>query len=364
MLQIELIYHFLFNNLFKDFKFSHLSNGVPSLDKIKTMSDLAIYEKKEGVENVILFYDQEPLSDLIKPYIEILSGGNKELYPLLTLASSEKSADVYQLCKEHNFSSLYYFFHGFAALDWFRGYHALNYNKQVDIHYEKDFITFNRTITGNRAYRKTFVDQLRVNNLLDKGFVSYGVGDEDIGEERSVIDGDYIPASASAWIPQTVQRVDFNNDTPNYDAFWHIVTETVFHYPKLHLTEKIFKPIVNKQPFMLLAAPGNLQYLRSYGFKTFGDVIDESYDLIEDGDARIDAVVAQMKWYCNLPQEEKSRVIEHLAPIVEYNFQHFYGKFREIITDELLDNTKKLFREIGYDDSGVDYDTVRKLLTS
>ena len=44
----------------------------------------------------------------------------------------------------------------------------------------------------------------------------------------------------------------------------------------MHLTEKIFKPIVNKQPFMLLAAPDNLAYLKSYGFKT--------YYCLKDGD--------------------------------------------------------------------------------
>ena len=71
-----------------------------------------------------------------------------------------------------------------------------------------------------------------------------------------------------------------------------------------------------------------------------------------------------MKWYCNLSPKEKSRVIERLTPIVEHNFQHFYGEFKEIITDELLTNTKTLFNTLDYDDSSVDYTTVRKLLTS
>jgi hypothetical protein len=115
---------------------------------------------------------------------------------------------------------------------------------------------------------------------------------------------------------------------------------------------------------MLLAAPGNLEYLRSYGFKTFAGIIDESYDKIEDNDARIDAVVAQLKWYCDLSDSEKTEIQKQCEPIVEYNFHHFYGKFKEIITDELLDNTKTLFKDINYDDSGVDYATVRKLLTS
>ena len=166
-----------------------------------------------------------------------------------------------------------------------------------------------------------------------------------------IIDNDQIPGSASA-------------DIADVDAFWHIVTETIFYYDKLHLTEKIFKPIVSKQPFMLLAAPGNLEYLRSYGFKTFTGIIDESYDSIKNNDDRINAVVSQIKWYCDLSESEKIEVQRKCKPIIEHNFHHFYGKFKEIITDELLDNTKKLFKDIEYDDSEIDYSTTRKLLTS
>jgi hypothetical protein len=119
-----------------------------------------------------------------------------------------------------------------------------------------------------------------------------------------------------------------------------------------------------KQPFMLLAAPGNLAYLKRYGFKTFEGIIDESYDLIQDNDQRIEAVVRQLAWYCSLSAEEKQQVIEAVAPIVEYNFHHFYSEFKHTITRELLDNTKFLFKEIGYDDSTVAYETIYRVLTT
>jgi hypothetical protein len=167
-----------------------------------------------------------------------------------------------------------------------------------------------------------------------------------------VIDNTELPGSASADIPRGV------------DALWHIVSETVFYYDKLHLTEKIFKPIVSKQPFILLAAPGNLAYLKSYGFKTFDGIIDESYDLIQDNDTRIDVVAAELNRLCNMTPEEKQQVVEAIAPIVEYNFHHFYGEFKHIITRELLDNTKALFKEIGYDDSTIAYDDVYQVLTN
>jgi len=377
MLQIDHIYEFFYNSLFKDFDVHAFDKGVP------TESSYMVFNKITGPRK-ILFYDQEPLVPTISPiymdYFNIPFGNiekNRNSYPALyknilegeqlddyikwyktfvqkpfIVVNSEHSEYKDLLLNEYGFKDLYYFYHGFAALDWYRGYCALNHNKTVVKEYRHDYQSFNRIVTGDRAYRKTFVDSLRQEDLLKHGAVSYGVTDDPVTEERLVIDHEQLPGSASADIPRGI------------DAFWHIVTETVFYYDKLHLTEKIFKPIVSKQPFMLLAAPGNLAYLKSYGFKTFDSVIDESYDTIKDNDARIDSVVAQMKWYCNLSQEEKSHVIERLAPIVEYNFEHFYGDFKHIITNELLTNCQTLFKDISYNDSHINYFNLNRLLTT
>jgi hypothetical protein len=389
MLQIDHIYEFLYGNIFKEFAMYSTPGGVlpdtnPSVNQtINAYITPDIYKHRDDTTypvKRIFFYDQEPVNiEKLTPYFNEIEAYSTQPW---TFVTSEKSLVVDQLQQ----NSLYYFFHGFAALDWYRGYYALNCNKLIVKQYNYDFIAFNRIVTGDRSYRIYFISQLEKHSLLEKGLVSFGVSDDsqnwrdEVSDSKSklskhakaeiwnhlsnlhdrlIVDQKQLPGSASADIPRTINSVN----TLNVDALWHIVTETVFYYPKLHLTEKIFKPIVSKQPFMLLAAPGNLEYLRSYGFKTFDGIIDESYDTIEANDARIDAVVAQMKWYCNLSQEEKSRVIERLAPIVEYNFQHFYGKFKEIITDELLENTKTLFKEIEYDDSDINYATVRKLLT-
>lgn len=353
MLQVDQIYHFLFDTLFMDFRVCHLLGGVPTLDKEITLAPyVCVYAKSNDVKHSVFFYDQEPLfPSMTNKYLNLYE--MKYWQPFLI--TSEKSDFR---------TDLYYFFHGFAALDWFRGFYALNHNEPVIRTYKKDYITFNRTITGDRAYRKTFVERLRSEGLLDKGLVSYGVVDEHSDGERLVIDGDHIPASASATIPTSIDSIGFEDGLPDYNAFWHIVTETVFYHDKLHLTEKIFKPIVMKQPFMLLAAPGNLEYLKSYGFKTFDRWIDESYDTITDHEKRIEAVVEQIKWWTNLTEAEKLGKMCVMEEVIEYNFHHFYGKFKEIITDELLNNTKKLFKDIGYNDRKIDYDTVRKLIIS
>jgi hypothetical protein len=305
---------------------------------------------------------------------------------------SERSDEVNDYAIKNNLKLLYYFFHGFAALDWYRGNHALNYNKIIVKQYNYDFITFNRIINNDRSYRIYFVSKLVESGLLDRGQISFNVTDnlfddwqDEVADPNSklsdnarqhiehhltnisklVIDSPELSGSASADIPRNIDSyiAPGSNKPADVDAFWHIVTETVFYYDKLHLTEKIFKPIASKQPFMLLAAPGNLAYLKSYGFKTFDSVIDESYDLIQDNDLRTEAVVKQLHWYCNLAPGEKTDIIKQLEPIIDYNFHHFYGEFRHIIARELLDNTKTLFKEIGYNDSHINYTNIHHVLT-
>lgn len=63
-------------------------------------------------------------------------------------------------------------------------------------------------------------------------------------------------------------------------TFCSLVTETL--YDTIFLTEKIYKPILMGHPFILLGAPGTLQYLRNLGFKTFSNWWDESYDTTEN----------------------------------------------------------------------------------
>lgn len=424
MLQVDHVYEFLYQELFKDFDLWHLRDGIVNTDNI-SMSDITLFTRGRDTVLKIFFYDQEPFIEyLATPYIKIFNWVNHysweeniKLYKLnqlphgipadptdyefylnnqqcvykkSVLVTSEYSDDVDQCIEKNNFKKLYYFFHGFAALDWYRGYYALNYNKLIVKPYKYDFISFNRIINNDRSYRIYFVSLLKESGLLDNGLVSFGVADDLSDDWRDevadpntklsqharhhserhltdisklVIDGPNISGSASADIPRTIKGWWPNNDQPNVDALWHVVTETVFYYNKLHLTEKIFKPIVNKQPFMLLAAPGNLAYLKSYGFKTFDGIIDESYDSIQDNDSRIEAVVKQLAWYCGLSDQEKINVMRAIEPIVLHNFDHFYGEFRHIITRELLDNTKTVFQELGYKNQNIEYDKIYYLLT-
>jgi len=87
---------------------------------------------------------------------------------------------------------------------------------------------------------------------------------------------------------------------------------------------------------VLVATHGSLEYLRSYGFKTFGHVWDESYDVIQDDHERIAAVASLLRSLCDLSIEERLALWQVCRETIEHNWNHFYnGGFEEILWAEL-----------------------------
>ena len=67
------------------------------------------------------------------------------------------------------------------------------------------------------------------------------------------------------------------------ESYIHIVTETEFENAKTpFFSEKIWRPILNLQPFVVMGNTGSLEKLHNLGFKTFSPFINESYDQVTD----------------------------------------------------------------------------------
>ena len=124
-------------------------------------------------------------------------------------------------------------------------------------------------------------------------------------------------------------RIDYKEQTtiPNHsmvlsavdqcmETFLHIITETCYWERKCHLTEKTFKPIILKQPFVLLGCAYNLEYLKSYGFKTFDQWWDESYDYIEDPVRRLQAVADIVKYLDSLSIKQFHLIIFFMSVLL------------------------------------------------
>ena len=102
-----------------------------------------------------------------------------------------------------------------------------------------------------------------------------------------------------------------------------IVSETVFDYPYPYITEKTLRPIASKRPFIVLGSSGILSLLQSKGFHTFSDIIDESYDQIDNASDRFDSLTNSIKNFVSQPIEKIKQDVSSIEKILNHNFQQY-----------------------------------------
>lgn len=295
---------------------------------------------------VILCHDQEPLnfslytegtdyvskriqswqehlnflsSDMLKD-INLRLASPRSLQKTWTLLHSELNSPELKLYEDTGrFQGAYWWSHAVIARDWYRyAEHdaALKSGSSV----KKIFLAYCRDTSGSRQYRQKFLD-LTSHYKIAKHCQTSSVDNNEHGAESSAI----------------YNAEDFNNTAIS------VVLETVFDN-RIHMTEKILRPIACGHPFILAAGPGSLQLLRSYGFRTFAGHINEDYDDIQDGQERLDAIVKEMKRISELPKKHFDRLMQILRSIAAYNQQRFFSlEFHHQVVDELERNVSAAF---------------------
>jgi hypothetical protein len=99
-----------------------------------------------------------------------------------------------------------------------------------------------------------------------------------------------------------------------------IVTESVYNYPYPFISEKTLRPISCKRMFILVGAPNTLKLLHNKGFKTFGNVINESYDLEQDPIKRWHLVCKSIQQFVTQPIEEIQLIVKQHQAVLEHNY--------------------------------------------
>lgn len=105
-------------------------------------------------------------------------------------------------------------------------------------------------------------------------------------------------------------------------CFVYLITETVGDYPYPYLTEKTWKAIIGKVPFMIIGAKGSLQKLQEFGFMTFSNWWDESYDQLPTASQRIESVVLELKKLSILPKDRLDEIKKEINVVVAHNHKH------------------------------------------
>lgn len=316
---------------------------------------LVNYGRDFDETNYIFFHDQEPVQlESHRRLFETVFDSNVDLYGTQgTVIVSELGANVEKLCDNYCWKPAYYFFHGWACLDWYRGYdRTFLFPRPSDRPPAvRTFMSPNRIIGGERDHRVLFLYHV----------IKKGLSHNHISAPRTCpVENQHIEHIANHYIntypdiSQVLASADLpwlfaNEHTQQMTSCWlgnfdeaieslvYVPTETVYFGRRTHITEKTFKAIALGMPFVLVAAAGSLEYLRSYGFRTFDSVWDESYDTETDDLARLESVTGLLKYLDDMSDRERHQIQRHVLPVVEHNWNHFYqGGLERILWPELI----------------------------
>jgi len=99
-----------------------------------------------------------------------------------------------------------------------------------------------------------------------------------------------------------------------------LVTESMV-YDCVMLTEKTFKPISLKKPFILLSAKNSHLFLKKMGYQLYDELFDYSFD-DKNFAIRFKSIIKQIITILSLPMDVLQDKIEPLREKIEYNYEH------------------------------------------
>jgi hypothetical protein len=366
---LDRLYHYLDDCVNHDLLiYGWATHGSRNLDDLIPWLDYSHFEYLNNAP--IICHDQEPLnykyysqqqlkqraekicliwqfSDWITdPILDYMANQNlrgatqiANQFNLTMLLHSELNSVQVDRYTQNGFVPVYYWSHAVIAHDWFR-YAEHDPKLCFDAkNIKQDFLVYNRAWSGTREYRLYFTEQLIKQKMLDHVQTKFNAIDEQHYTQHVFKNKNLQIANFA--LEQHLQPTSADSTSSadycgsDYAACGiEVVLETLFDDSRWHLTEKTLRPIACGKPFLLAATPGSLQYLRNYGFETFADVIDETYDTIADGAARLDAVIQEMKRIADLDTAAKQVLYTKLHEIAQRNKHRFFnGLFDQVIEE-------------------------------
>ena len=198
---------------------------------------------------------------------------------------------------------------------WSMMYDRYKNNKFNFDHSQKkfDFFYLNKV---EREHRKKLFDLIEKNNLLDNSLFSFIKRDIRLDQKYELpwVDAKNYPLYG---YDRDIFELPYNHSTVN------IVSESTVLKNEIFVTEKIWKPILAGQIFVVHSWPYYLKHLKKLGFKTFGDYFDESYDECEDNDQRMQKIVDLCR---QLKKQDPLELYNCTNDIRKHNAKHFFNR--------------------------------------
>jgi hypothetical protein len=269
------------------------------------------------------------------------------------LCHSEKNSSNLNKYLDNGFIGVYYWSHALIARDWFRYADIDPVLEHSNTQITKDFLIYNRAWSGTREYRLKFAELISELELVDSCKMAFRAVDDDVHYTQHkyknssfvilnhTLETIFPINTANSWASADYDNSDYTT------CGLEVVLETLFDDSRIQLTEKSLRPIACSKPFILVSTPGSLDYIKSYGFKTFAPWINESYDTITDPLERLTAIVQEMKRISMLSSEQKQEMRNSLREITQYNKNLFFSKqWHDSIVQEYITNLSQALEEL------------------
>lgn len=206
------------------------------------------------------------------------------------------------------------------------------------------FLSLNRMWHHHRVH---LLYKLYKNNLLEHFDISFRKTEPDSGKSyydkllevapgffpaAELVDLDSDAKAIDSMLPLVLDDPQAKVPHPSHSYeldhtryYFNIVPETNFYnvnqrtYTGVHASEKIFKPILYRTPFIVIGPAGVLKALHKKGYKTFNGLIDESYDSIIDDQKRFAAIIDLIKQISRLSTADLESIDVKAREICEFN---------------------------------------------
>ena len=266
-------------------------------------------------------------------------------YDFSILIHSEKNSEDLDKYQQIGLIGVHYWSHAVISRDWYR-FAEHDTRLCSNIIKKNKFLIYCRDWSHRREYRLKFMEMLVENKLDQHSQVSLMHTNS---ENTHFLQHKFLNPKLKLTKPELISKIPCNHlgatASADYDYIDYVSThvsvvlETVFDGSRIHLTEKTLRPIACGHPFILAAGPGSLEYIKSYGFKTFDPWIDESYDNELDSCKRLEKIIQSMKKIQNLQGQELESFLQGIKHIAEFNKKHFFSlKFFNLLKNELKNN--------------------------
>ena len=284
--------------VFETVYYNHVEYDHSAYDKVFALVDTSCIVVSEEFKKDLL----HKVKTLVKKDVRIV---------LCNLWESENqimATDYPTILQQYDFD----IWHGGTTYFWFIMLQSYK-DTQFDFYHNHktfDFLFLNK---AQRPHSDLLFDHLSDQGLLSDSLYSY--------HSRGIaLDSKFEVPSYRYSYPRYGADRDLHEDPYNLCA-WNIVPET--SADETFITEKLWKPIVAKQPFIVHAKAGYLKTLRGLGFMTYGSHINESYDDEQDLGLRTKRIVDVCR---SLKGCNHTKMYNETREIREHNHKIFFDE--------------------------------------